>query len=147
MVVAMVTMRVMQTTVHKIIGVIAMRHSLVATAGPVLVRAFGVRRAAGRVGRRDRDYVLIDMIAVHVVQMAVMEIVHMAVMTHGGMAAIRTMLVGVIGMVLFGASAHGLLLPLSFESALHHFNVRLECLRVPGQAHVMRRGVGTQVPR
>lgn len=49
---------------------------------------------------------LVDVIAVHVVQMPVVQIVDVAVMLHGGVAAIGTMSVRVIGMGGVGAVGH-----------------------------------------
>jgi hypothetical protein len=47
----------------------------------------------------DRDDMLVDMIPVHVVEMAVMKIVNMAVMANGRVSAVRAMLVDMVGMV------------------------------------------------
>jgi hypothetical protein len=71
---------------------------------PVSASRFG--RTAHRIGGADLEDVLVDMIFVHVVQMAVMNVVDMAVMTHGRMPAVWTMLMGVVGMVLLGAGGH-----------------------------------------
>jgi hypothetical protein len=48
----------------------------------------------------------VDVILVHVVEMAVMEIVHMAVMANCGVSATWPMLVSVVGMVFLGACRH-----------------------------------------
>jgi len=60
----------------------------------------------------DRDDMLVNMIPVHVVEMAVMKIVNMAVMANRRVPAVRAMLVGMVGMVLLGAGDHEIPLPL-----------------------------------
>ena len=54
----------------------------------------------------DRDDMFVDVIPVHIVEMAVVKVVHMAVMANRGVPAVRAMLMGVVGMVLLGASGH-----------------------------------------
>lgn len=103
----MVVVRVMQTAVDQIVDVIAVRDRLVAAARPVRMTAANiVRRAAHGVRSVDRYRVLIDVIPVHVVQMAVMQVVDVALMMNRRVAASRTVLMDVIGMVLFGANRH-----------------------------------------
>jgi hypothetical protein len=46
------------------------------------------------------------MIPMHVVQMTVMQIIDMAVMTNRRMTAVGAMLVGMVGMVVFGTGGH-----------------------------------------
>lgn len=48
----------------------------------------------------------VDVILVHMVEMAVVKIVHMAVMANRDVPAIRAMLVRVVGMVFLGATGH-----------------------------------------
>jgi hypothetical protein len=48
----------------------------------------------------------VDVILVHVMEMAVVEIIHMAVMANWGVPATRPMLVSVVGMVFLGACRH-----------------------------------------
>jgi hypothetical protein len=48
----------------------------------------------------------VDVILVHVVEMAVVKVVHMAVMANPSVPAVRAMLVGVIGMMLLGTARH-----------------------------------------
>jgi hypothetical protein len=64
--------------------------------------AFVIRGTTILVRRARRERVFIHMIAVDVVQMAIMEIIDVAVVPDGGMAAIRTMDVCVL--LLFHAS-------------------------------------------
>jgi hypothetical protein len=79
-VVAVAGVHVMQVALDQIVGVIAVRHARVSTAGAVdvvggVAGAAVVRRALRRVGRVDGDRVLIDVIAVKVVQVPIVEIV------------------------------------------------------------------------
>jgi hypothetical protein len=82
----------------------------------------------------DRDDMLVNMIPVHVVEMAVMKIVNMAVMANRRVPAARAMLVGMVGMVLLGAGDHEIPLPLVCDPdpllfggmsyrALHHYYI------------------------
>ena len=64
----------------------------------------------------DRDDMLVNMIPVHVVQMAVMKIVNMAVMANSRMPAVRAMLVDMVGMLPLGAGGHEILLLLRLRS-------------------------------
>jgi hypothetical protein len=107
----MIAVRVMQVTIHQIIGVIAVRHRLVPASRPMHVprRMSGtpmLRRAAVGIARRDLDHVLVDVIAVGMMQVTVVKIVHMVAVPNGLMAAIGTVLVRVIGMVRAGARGH-----------------------------------------
>jgi hypothetical protein len=52
--------------------VIGVRYAFMTTAWAMLVRASRRRSALHRVGRARRDYVLVNMILMHVVQMTVM---------------------------------------------------------------------------
>jgi hypothetical protein len=107
-VVAVVAVGMVQVLVHQIVDMVAMRDRLVPAAGAVLVGTLHFRRAARRIGRVDADHVLVDVIAMHVVQMAVMQIVDVAVMADCQVTAIGAVLVGVVLMVMLAASGHGL---------------------------------------
>jgi hypothetical protein len=48
----------------------------------------------------------VDVIPVHVVEMAVVKIIHVAVMANRGVPAFRAMLMSVVGMVFLGACGH-----------------------------------------
>jgi hypothetical protein len=60
----------------------------------------------------DRDDMFVDMIPVHVVEMAVVKIVNMGVMANSRVPTGRAMLVGMVGMVRLGAGDHEIPLPL-----------------------------------
>jgi hypothetical protein len=106
-VVAVIPVRMMQVTIHQVVDMVAVGDRLMPAAGTVLVGALYFRRAAGRIGRVDTDDMLIDVIAMHVVHMAVMQIVDVAVMADCGMAAAGAVLMGMVRMVLLIASGHG----------------------------------------
>jgi hypothetical protein len=75
--------------------VIAVRHRLVAAA--VAVSMLGIAGdGVGVVARMrlvDGDYVLVDVVAVWVVKVAVMEVVDVIVVAHGGVPAVGPVLV------------------------------------------------------
>jgi hypothetical protein len=107
MIVAVIAVRMVQPSVHQVVDMITMRHGFVSAVPAMLVRAAGLRGAVHRVCRADRDDMLVDMITVHVVQMAIMQIIDMTVMANRRMPTARAMRVDVIGMVLLGAGGHG----------------------------------------
>jgi hypothetical protein len=54
----------------------------------------------------DRDDMFVDVIFMHMVEVAVVKIVHMAVVANRGMPAVWAMLMGVAGMVFLATSGH-----------------------------------------
>ena len=109
MVVAVVAVRVVQVAIDEVVNVVAMRHGFVAATGTVYMSRFVaaavvVRRAGIRVGGADGDAVFIDVVAVRMVQVAVVQIVNVAVVLDGGVAAVRAVLVRVVGVVRFVAA-------------------------------------------
>ncbi len=76
-------MRMMQVSVHEVIDVVAMRHSFVATVGAMNVVSVVLSRVIWRAGIRvlvaDRDHMLIDVIAVRMMQVPIVQVVHVAV--------------------------------------------------------------------
>jgi hypothetical protein len=98
-IVAVVAMRVMEVAVHQVIDMIAVRHRRMAAIGTVLmiliVAAAGMLRRAGvRVLRRDGESVLLDLVPLHVVQVAVMQVINVVLVDNAGMTAIRAVLMG-----------------------------------------------------
>mgnify|MGYP007106197102 CR=1 FL=1 len=100
MIVAVVAIGVVQMAVDEIIGVIAVGNggmaavSAVFVVGRMLVRAM-TGGADGGIGVADGERVFVNVRAVDVVKMAVVEIVHVTVVFDGDMATIRTVTVGV----------------------------------------------------
>ncbi|WP_199272356.1 hypothetical protein [Paraburkholderia acidisoli] len=110
MVVAVVAVRMVQMPVDEIIDVIAMRHGFVPAARsvhmPGLMAARAVSTGIG-VLVANLDLVLIDVVAMRVMQMTVMQIVDVITMLDGRMAASRAVLVVMMGVMRFvAACAH-----------------------------------------
>jgi hypothetical protein len=89
---------VMQPAIHQIIHVIAVRHGFVAAVWPVHMRALGGGVAAIGIGSTDRDHMFVHMIAVRMVEMAIVQIVRMAIMADRCVATARPMHMVVAGM-------------------------------------------------
>ena len=101
MIVAVPSVRVVKMPRDEVVDVVPVRHGFVAAAGPMLVSLVVAAasvggRAHARVGPVDRDRVLVDVIAVRMVQMAIVEVVGVAIVLHGPMAAAGAVLVGVV---------------------------------------------------
>jgi hypothetical protein len=110
-IIAVVAVRVMQVTVYDVVDVVAVGDRLMTTAGSVdmisCVRAaLVVRRALVRVGGRDLELMLVDMIGVHVMQVAVVNIVHVVAVLDRRMAAAGAMLMIVVGVMRVVAGRH-----------------------------------------
>ena len=110
-IVAMIAMRMVQAAIDQIIDVIAMGHRLMAAIRPMHMA--GIMALAGlavvaavRVLGADLDDMLIDMIAMRVMEVPIVKIIHMVAMADGGMAAILTVLMRVI-VVDAAVVAHG----------------------------------------
>src|ERR1700751_283726 len=98
MVVTMIAVGMVQPSIHEMINVVAMGHGFVPARRAMLVRAARPWRALHRIGGIDGHDMLIDMIFMHVM--------NMAIMADCRMPTIGTMLVVVIGMMFFGAGGH-----------------------------------------
>jgi hypothetical protein len=103
----MITVRMVQPTVHKIVDMVTMRHRFMSAVWTVRMRAVDLRRALHGICRVDRDRMLVHVILVHVVEMAIVKIVHMAVMANCRVPAIQAMLMCVVGVVFLGTCGHG----------------------------------------
>lgn len=114
MIIAMITVRMMEVSVDKIIDVIAVGYRLMsaprAVHMPRLVTAAAViRRASIGIFRAHLDDMLIHVIAVRMMEMAIMQIVDVVGVTNGRVATAGAMLMVVIRMMREIASAHCLL--------------------------------------
>jgi hypothetical protein len=103
MVITMIAVRMMQVTVHQIIRVVAVRHGFVAAAYAVDMARFvaaAVVLRGTRVGVRgvDGQHMFVDMIAVRMMQVPVVQIIRVPIMFHRRMAAASAVLMVVIGM-------------------------------------------------
>jgi hypothetical protein len=91
-VVAVVSVRVMQVTVDEVVDVVAVGDGFVATLWTVdVVRGVGAALvrggAVGWIGRVHFEGVFIHMVVVHVMQVAVVEVVDVVVVFDGGVSA------------------------------------------------------------
>jgi hypothetical protein len=99
MVVAVAAVHVVQVALDQVIGVIAMRHDRMSAGGAVdVVRGMAgaaVARCALRgVGRVDSNRAFIDVIAVDLVEVPIVEVVDVAGVLHQEVAAIGTVDMG-----------------------------------------------------
>lgn len=85
-VVAVITMRVVQATVHQVIVVVSVRNALVAAVG--VITGTINRRAVIRVRVADSDDVFVVVTVVRMVQMAVMQVVDVPVVLYPCMTAV-----------------------------------------------------------
>lgn len=104
MIVAVLAVRMMQVPFHQKIGVVAVQHGLVAAIRPVNVilfvaAALVIRRAAVFVHFARFELMFVGMIAMTMMQMAVVEVIGVAFMFHCGVAAIRTVYMRVLVLV------------------------------------------------
>ena len=122
MIVAVTAVRMMQVVADAIVHVIAVWNRLVAAAGAVHVTRFVATAAVvggalvGVVGRHF-DYVLVDVIAMRVVEVTIMQIIGVAAMAYCGVSAPRAVLMGMIGVVWRRTRRHRLSSFLSSGSA------------------------------
>jgi hypothetical protein len=100
MVIAVISVGMMQMTIHQVIDMVAVRNRLVTAIRTMFVilrvsvtGMFG--RAGGRVASADAQTVLLNRTTLGMVQVAVMQIVDVAVMDDPGMPAIGPVLVRV----------------------------------------------------
>ncbi len=106
MIIAMITVRMVQPAVYEVIDMVAMRHLFMSAAWTVSMRTVDLRGAVHGICGIDRDDMFVHMILVHMVKMTIVKIVHMAVMANRGVSAIRAMAMSVVLMVFLGASGH-----------------------------------------
>jgi hypothetical protein len=94
-IVAVLSMRVVQMTADQVVRVVAVRHLLVpairaVNMSTIVARAFVVGRAGGWVSTAQIDRVLVHVVAVHEVHMPVVQVVDVTVVLDSRMPAIRT---------------------------------------------------------
>jgi hypothetical protein len=108
MIVAVISVGMMEMAAHQIVHMAAVRHGLVPAAWTVLVRssvptAAMVGGARVRIRLADRDRVILDPLALLVLEMSVIEVVSVALVLDRGVAAAGAVHVR-------GGSSHGGLL-------------------------------------
>jgi hypothetical protein len=109
MVIAVISMRMMEMAVDQVVNVIAMGDLWVPAVGTVDVSlvvptAVMIGRAAVRIRGIDFQHVIFNLIAAHVLQMPVLQVVGVAQMADGEMATARAVVVAVT--LMLGLSAH-----------------------------------------
>jgi hypothetical protein len=97
MIVAVVAVRMVQVPIHQVIHMVAVRNRFVSACWSVdvrfLVAGTGMSGSAGiGIGARHRQGMLIDVVAVNVVEMAVVQIIGMAIVLDWRVTAIGTVL-------------------------------------------------------
>ena len=97
----MVAVRTVQVVPHQVIGVVAVRHRLVAAAGTVAVGCVVLPAAmAGRarvgIGLADLQHVLVHVVSVKEVQVAVVQVADVVAVPDRGVAAFRRVQVVVL---------------------------------------------------
>lgn len=107
MIVAVPVVRVMEVPGDQIVDVVSMRHFGMAATRAVGVTfhvacAFVRRRARARVGRGHADSTFVDVVAVRVMKVTVVEVVDVAVVSNGRMATARAVNVTVFGVAHVG---------------------------------------------
>jgi hypothetical protein len=96
-IVAVISVRVMEVTADQVVHVVAVRHLGMTTSWsmdmPLLVSAANMAgRASFRIGCRYFQHALIDVIAVHMMHVTIVQIVRVPVVSDRGMAAPRSVL-------------------------------------------------------
>lgn len=98
-------MGMVQPAIDQIIDMIAVWHGFMAATRPMHMGAGQRGRAAIGIGGGNRDHMLINMIAVDMMEMAIVQIIDMAIMMDGRMAATGAV---DMGMIRVDVAAHGL---------------------------------------
>jgi hypothetical protein len=101
MVFAVIAVRVVQMAVHEVVDVVPMRDGFVTAARSVDVALLMPAAGGGvsvRIFGRHGDDVLVDMIALRMVEMPVIQIIHVSRVLHGDVPAAGPMVVGLIFM-------------------------------------------------
>jgi hypothetical protein len=105
-VIAVIAVRMVQSAVHKVVDVIAMRHLFMSAVRAVGVGAVDLRRARHGIGGINRDDMFVHVILVHMMEMSIMEIVHVTAMADRRVPASRAMPVNMVGVVFLGTCSH-----------------------------------------
>jgi hypothetical protein len=109
-IVAVAVVRMMQPAIDEITDVATVRDGLVPTARTmdvvrVMAQCVGRHRGAGiRVVIADLDDVLVDMVAVRMVQMSVVQVVDVVAVSDGGVSTAGAVFVVVVGVMGFRAA-------------------------------------------
>lgn len=112
-IIAVVPVRMVQVAVDEIVDVVTVGNLRMPTVRAMdmadgMAAASMSRSTAVRVNWRHREYTFVDMIAVQVMQMAVMQVVDVSIVVNGRVATARAVRMFVISD--FGACRHAILL-------------------------------------
>jgi hypothetical protein len=111
----MVTMGVVQSSVHEVIDMIPMGHSFVPAGRAMHVRAARLWRTPHRIGITDLDHMLVNMILMHMMKMPIVKVIDVVLVAYCCMSAIRTVPVSMVLVLLLATSGHALVfLPVGF---------------------------------
>ena len=104
-------MRVVQMPIDEIVDMALMRYRLVSAAGTMDMAGFMtgtamIRRAGVGVGLRHLDHMLVHVVAMRMVQMAIMQIVDMVAVPQCGVTAAGAMRVAMVGVVGLRTATH-----------------------------------------
>jgi hypothetical protein len=135
-IVAVGAVRMVQMAIHQVINMVAMRHGFVSAVGTVSVGllmagAAVVRRAFLRIRRSHLNLMVVHMIAVTVMQVAIVKVIGVAVVFHGGVSAVWAVPVAVISRVFLVSVSH--CFP-PFENGVLLSRVPAECGAVRGNS-------------
>jgi len=108
----MVAVGMVQVAIDEIVDVVAVRHRFVSAAGAMhmprlMAGAAVLGRTAIGVLRGYFDDVLVHVVAMGMVQVAVVQVIDVVAMADGGVSAARPVLMVMMGVLRIGASGHG----------------------------------------
>jgi hypothetical protein len=106
MVVAMVTMRMVQPPIHEVVDMIPVGYAFVSAGRVVRVRTPRLWGALHGIGGTNLDDMLINMILVHMMKMTIMEIIDVVLMAYCCMSTIGTVPVSMVRVLLLATSGH-----------------------------------------
>jgi hypothetical protein len=120
-IVAVIPVRVVQMPVHEVVRVVPVRHCLMSAILPVDVRfimpGVELRSACGRVRRVHLDAVIVYVVAVLMMQVAVVNIIGMAIVRDCRVAAVRAVLMGMATLFLVRLGHTSLLSKILFHTS------------------------------
>ena len=95
----MFSVRMVQVALYEVVGMVAVLHRLMPAVGSMYVvggvcSALVIGGAMVLIGAGYFERMLVDMVAVNMVQMPVVKVIHVAIVLDGGVTAIRTVDMG-----------------------------------------------------
>ena len=110
-IVAVIAVRMVQVSVYQIVDVVAVRYGFMSAAGAVAVARFVtaagvIRRAAVGIFAAHFQHVLVNVVAVWMMEVTVVKIINVVTVANRGVSAVFTVCVIVIFMVLKVTAGH-----------------------------------------